>query len=296
MKKVLLYAQYGVIYLLYWLSGKKSLEYTLELALICDSLGYTIRAGRLYCKAVRKYPQDPRGYYGMGVLYDNKKQYYKAAVWYKKALTVRPDYVPAWFFLAGALYEEGDKQGAINCYEKVIQLEPTNFWAYNNTGSIYDELDKNLEALRYFRKALEIMPRHHKALFNIGVVLSKMGYEQKAQEYYWESIRCYKRYPYSFLNLSLLYKKEKKLDRAIIVISEGIRCNPEASFLYYNRACFLAIAGKTHDAFIDVLRAARLNPYFINYAEKDEELESVRKLPGYKLLRQMLIDKEDKDE
>ena len=72
------------------------------------------------------------------------------------------------------------------------------------------------------------------------------------------------------------------------MISEGIRCNPNASFLYYNRACFLAITGNVDDAFIDVVRAAKLNPSFIKYAEKDEDLESVRKLPGYKALKKIL--------
>jgi tetratricopeptide (TPR) repeat protein len=115
-----------------------------------------------------------------------------------------------------------------------------------------------------------------------------MGYDQKAQEYYWESIRGYNHYPYSFLNLSLLYKNEEQLERAILVISEGIRCNPKASFLYYNRACFLAMSGNADDAFVDVVRAAKLNPSFISYAEKDEDLESVRKLPGYEALRKNL--------
>ena len=127
-------------------------------------------------------------------------------------------------FMANSLYELDDKNAALDCYKKVIALNPTNFWAHNNAGSICEELGMNVEALHYFRKALEIIPRHHKVLFNMGVVFAKMGYEQKAQECYWESIRGYSRYPYSFLNLSLLYKEEKELTG--YNISEGIRCNP----------------------------------------------------------------------
>ena len=260
-----------------------------------EQLGFYFRSARIYYRVLREYPKDPRGYYGIAILYDNNKQYEKAIPWYKKALEVNPEFVPAWFFLANAVYETGDKQQSIECYRKVISLAPSNFWAYNNLGSILEEMDQNTEALQYFRKALEIIPGHHKALFNIGVVLSKMGYEQKAQEYYWDSIRGYNRYPYSFLNLSLLYKKEKQLDRAIVVISEGIRCNPNASFLYYNRACYLAIAGHVDDAFVDVVWAAKLNPSYISYAEKDEDLESVRKLPGYEALKKLLW-QDQKDE
>lgn len=286
----------GVIWFLWKIFLGKSLGLSLELALIYEQLGLYFRSGRLYCKCIRSWPGDPRGYYGVAILYDNVKRYDKAVTWYKKALEKDDCFIPAWFFLANAKYELGDKQGAIDCYKKVIQLDSDHFWAYNNTGSIYEELDMNTEALRYFRKALEIIPGQHKALFNIGVVLSKMGYDDKACEYYWESIRGNNRYPYSFLNLSLLYKKEKKLDRAIIVISEGIRCNPEASFLYYNRACFLAIAGNTRDAFLDIYRAAKLNPTFLNYADMDEDLENVRKLPGYEVLRKLLPEQGENNE
>lgn len=272
------------------------MQYSLELAIIYDQLGCFFRAGRIYYRAIKKYPDDARGYYGIAILHDNRKKYQEAIVWYKKSLEVNPEFIPAWFFMANAVYETGDKLTAIDCYKKVTALDPSNFWAYNNAGSIYEELDMNTEALQYFRKALEIIPGHHKALFNIGVALSKMGYEQKASEYYWESIRGYNRYPYSFLNLSLLYKKEEKLDRAIVVISEGIRCNPDASFLYYNRACFLAIAGNTDDAFVDVVRAAKLNPSFISFAEKDEDLANVRKLPGYEALKKMIPKQEEKNE
>lgn len=295
MKKILLYARYAFYWALCAMNPGKPLQTSLELALTYEQLGFYFRAARIYYRAIRDYPKDPRGYYGIAILHDNKKQYAEAIPWYKKALEVNPEFIPAWFFMANAVYETGDKQQSIDCYQKVLSLAPSYFWAYNNVGSIYEELERNTEALQYFRKALEIEPGHHKALFNIGVVLSKMGYEQKAQEYYWESIRGYNRYPYSFLNLSLLYKKEEQLDRAIVVISEGIRCNPTASFLYYNRACYLAISGNTNDAFVDVVRAAKLNPSYISYAEKDEDLESVRKLPGYEALKKLLR-QEQKDE
>lgn len=296
MKKLLLYARLGVLSVLNRLFERKALQYSLELALVYEQLGRVLRAARMYNHVVKEYPKDPRGYYGIGMLYDNKKQYAYAIGWYKKALAVNPDFIPALFFMAGAVYETGDKKGALDCYHQVIRLNPTNFWAHNNAGSIYEELDMNTEALKYFRKALEIIPNQYKALFNIGVVLSKMGYEQKAQEYYWESIRWYNRYPYSFLNLSLLYKQEENLDRAIVVISEGIRCNPDASFLYYNRACYLAINGNTDEAFLDFVRATKLNPSFMDYAENDEDLELVRKLPGYEALKRMLKNREKENE
>ncbi|NLO38580.1 MAG: tetratricopeptide repeat protein [Ruminiclostridium sp.] len=295
MKKFFLFARAAIYRALYRLNRKKSLQYLLELASVYEQLGLYFRAARIYYRTIRDHPKDPRGYYGVAILHDNRKRYTKAIHWYQKALEANPEFVPAWFFMANAVYEKGDKQKSIECYLKVISLDPTNFWACNNVGSVYEELNRNTEALRYFRKALEIMPGQHKALFNIGVVLSKMGYEQKAQEYYWESIRGYNRYPYSFLNLSLLYKNEEKLDRAIVVISEGIRCNPNASFLYYNRACYLAISGNTDDAFVDVVRAAKLNPTYISYVEKDEDLENVRKLPGYEALKRLLR-QEHKDE
>ena len=131
------------------------------------------------------------------ILHDNRKRYTKAIHWYQKALEANPEFVPAWFFMANAVYEKGDKQKSIECYLKVISLDPTNFWACNNVGSVYEELNRNTEALRYFRKALEIMPGQHKALFNIGVVLSKWVTNEGAGKLL-RVDRGYNRYPYSF--------------------------------------------------------------------------------------------------
>jgi len=296
MKKIFLYARLGIISILNKISTKMRIKRSLEHALVYERLGNAFRAGRIFSKIINTYPKDPRGYYGMAMLYDNKGKYSKAIAWYNKSIEADLHFIPAWFFLANALYETGEKILSIECYKNVIQLDPENFWAYNNAGSIYEELDMNTEALKYFRKALEIIPGHHKALFNMGVVYSRMGYEKKAQEYYWESIRGNNKYPYSFLNLSLLYKKEDKLDRAIVVISEGIRCNPDASFLYYNRACLLAISGYVDEAFMDVARAAKLNPSYYGYAEKDDELANVRMHPGFKALKKAISSERISDE
>ncbi len=293
MNNIILYVKLGIERVINYIKDGKSLEHSLNLALLYEQLGLTFRAARIYYKNVKTFPDDPRSYYGIAILYDNKKRYQDAIKWFKKALSVDANFVPAWFFMAGSQNELKDKQTALDCYKKVIELNPKNFWAYNNAGSICEELDMNVEALQYFRAALKINPKHHKVLFNMGVVFSKMGYEEKAQGYYLESIKGYKKYPYSFLNLSILYKDEHELDRAILVITEGIRCNPGASFLYYNRACFLAMLGKTEEAFRDIVRAAQLNPIFLRYADKDEELERVRNHPEYQALKAYLVKKEN---
>ncbi|UZQ85501.1 hypothetical protein ODU73_002654 [Thermoclostridium stercorarium] len=56
------------------------------------------------------------------------------------------------------------------------------------------------------------------------------------------------------------------------------------------------MAGNIEEAFLDVVRAARLNPEFLSYAEKDKDLESVRKHPGYQALKKYLQDREKRNE
>ena len=124
MKELLLYIRYGLTCVLYRVNKKKTLQYALELALIAEQLGWVFRAARSYYRIIKEYPEDARGYYGIAILNDNRKQYHKANDWYKKALEVNPKFIPAWFFLAGAAHETGDKQMAIECYQKVIDLDP----------------------------------------------------------------------------------------------------------------------------------------------------------------------------
>jgi tetratricopeptide (TPR) repeat protein len=65
------------------------------------------------------------------------RQYDKARISYERAVEFNPDYAEAYLSLGKLLYRSGERQKAIESFDKVIRLEP---------GS-----DRAVEALRYLR-------------------------------------------------------------------------------------------------------------------------------------------------
>ena len=66
-------------------------------------------------------------------------------------------------------------------------------------------------------------------------------------------------------------------------IASGLEDHPENAGLLYNLGCAEALAGRPDDALEHVRRALELKPEWEDIARKDEDLVTVRKLPGWPL-------------
>lgn len=65
-------------------------------------------------------------YSNTGVLYSEMRQADKARAMYERALEIDPEYVPALFNLAALLEEGGDREAAIDLYEKILSIDSRN--------------------------------------------------------------------------------------------------------------------------------------------------------------------------
>ena len=70
-------------------------------------------------------------------------------------------------------------------------------------------------------------------------------------------------------------------DAMVAEIAEGLALHPESPSLLYDLGCAEALAGLLDDALAHVTRALELKPEWREHAEKDADLEEVRRLPGW---------------
>ena len=68
-------------------------------------------------------------------------------------------------------------------------------------------------------------------------------------------------------------------------IAKGLEQHPDNPGLLYNLGCAEALAGRPDDALEHVRRALELRPEWEDMADKDEDLVTVRELPGWPLPR-----------
>jgi tetratricopeptide (TPR) repeat protein len=69
--------------------------------------------------------------------------------------------------------------------------------------------------------------------------------------------------------------------RAIAYLEEGAERYPDHPGMLYSLGCYEALAGRHEDALGHVRRAVELRPAYAEWAQTDEDLASIRALPGF---------------
>ncbi len=75
---------------------------------------------------------------------------------------------------------EGDAKNAISYFDKAIELEPLNYFAWANKGLILKKLDRREEAILCYDRAIQIQPNYPNSWFNKGVLLGCLGQLEEA--------------------------------------------------------------------------------------------------------------------
>jgi tetratricopeptide (TPR) repeat protein len=81
-----------------------------------------------------------------------------------------------------ALDKLGKHNGAIECFDKALQVDPNNPYAWTNKGYVLHGLGKYKEAIEYYDKALQVDPNNVLALNIKGAALNKLGRHKEAKE------------------------------------------------------------------------------------------------------------------
>ncbi|WP_372721234.1 tetratricopeptide repeat protein [Novipirellula sp.] len=106
-----------------------------------------------------------------------------AALWEERAAASNA--ASDWFH-AGYYFNTINKDAAtaINCYDKSIEIDPHNGYAWSNKGASLSELARYTEALNCSDKAIKLGPELSYPWVNKGTSLSKLGRHE-------EALRCF---------------------------------------------------------------------------------------------------------
>jgi len=99
-----------------------------NLALLLKKEQRNAEALAAYYEAIRLEIDQPEEVYSnMGVLYSEMQDATKARQMFEQAIEIAPDYLPALFNLAGHFEESGEKQLAIEHYERILAVDPRHW-------------------------------------------------------------------------------------------------------------------------------------------------------------------------
>jgi protein O-mannosyl-transferase len=134
----------------------------------------------LFNDMVEKYPGSFEVYNNRGLVKNDLGDKQGALDDYNKAIEINENFADAFNNrgqLRGAL---GNKYGALDDYNKVILLKPNNAKAFNNRGIVEYNLDNKHGALKDFERAISLDPRYAYAFHNRGNVKYFLGDKEGA--------------------------------------------------------------------------------------------------------------------
>ncbi|HRZ86707.1 MAG TPA: tetratricopeptide repeat protein [bacterium] len=116
---------------------------------------------------------------------------------------------------------------AIQCFSKVVKLDPRHATARYNLGVMYDEKMMPKEAAAEYRAAIGLDPRAYEAWYKLGVIQVLEGDDRGAMASFRETIRIEPRHQGAHYNLAVLCSEQGQIDKAIEHYKASVDANPE---------------------------------------------------------------------
>jgi len=133
--------------------------------------------------ALAKDPKDSNALYLIGLSYSKKHMYAEAVEALTQVIQLAPKFPPANFELAICYQKQGEKEKALEYYQKTVDLDANNADAAYNAGLILFGLNRVEEALANFESALKAKPGIPEYLEMAGRCYINQGDFAKAIEY-----------------------------------------------------------------------------------------------------------------
>jgi len=139
-----------------------------------------------------------------------------------------------YFNMGVNLYRQREISKAIQAYQRVIELEPTYFEAYNNMGIIYQDIGDFDKAIEAYHKAIEVNPKYEKAYNNLGILLFLTNRNEESLKAFQKALEINPINIESCINLGILFKKQGEFNKAIEYFQKALTINPLNGEAHYN--------------------------------------------------------------
>jgi len=152
---------------------------------------------------------------------------------YKKAFRLIPNRTQGHYFLGALKFSFGDYRGALESYQKVLELERHFVDVDFNIATTYVKLRRYDEGLALYERSLERDPKnarlhdyYARALYLSGRTQQAQPFRKKAIELFKEKLRLYPNDARLYHDLGKNYMFDEQWDQAEEFLSRAIRADP----------------------------------------------------------------------
>ena len=181
------------------------------------------------------------------------------------------------FNLAIQNHQNNNLQNAQDYYQKVLEIDPNYAPAYNNLGTIFQQLDNNQKAIKSYKKTIEIDPNYAIAHYNLGVIFQKLKENQKAKDCYEKAIEINPNHTNAHNNLGVIFQELKENQKAKNCFEKAIEIDPDHANAHNSLGFIIAAQGEHQKAKSFFEKAIEINP---NYSDAHYNLGFIFKGSG----------------
>jgi tetratricopeptide (TPR) repeat protein len=195
-----------------------------------------------------------------GKEYYHKEDYDKAIDCYDKVLEIDPKHTIACGNKGLALSKLGKHNEAIECYDKVLEVDYDSPIAWYSKGVALDKLRKHKEAIECYEKALKIDPKYTQAWNNKAVILHDLGKHKEAIECYEKALKIVSNDADAWYNKGTALSKLGKHNEAVECYDKALEINPKHAEAWHNKGLRLVNLGKYNEAIECYDKGLKINP------------------------------------
>lgn len=172
---------------------------------------------------------------------------------------------PELYFNLAQLYEQTKQpMAALECYEKVLSIDPNNIQGLLLSGILLQRLHQERIAIKAFKKALSLNPNHIPSLLALAVCLQSMDLHTEAVGYYYKILNMEPEHFQALVNLGVAYRKIEKYDESVKCYEKAMQISPNVDYVYSNLANVLTNMNDYEAAIKNYHKAIDLNPNLVD--------------------------------
>jgi tetratricopeptide (TPR) repeat protein len=162
--------------------------------------------------------------------------------------------------LGVALRDSGDQNGALDAFQKAVQLKPDYAGAMTAVADIYAAQGKLPQAVAEYTRSLSIASNDPKTILNYAAALQRTGDRSQAEVQYRRVMELLPRDSAASGDLESLYIEEGRLDDAIAMYKQAISINPNDASAYFDMGVMFQSRGQDREALAFYKKVLQLKP------------------------------------
>jgi predicted O-linked N-acetylglucosamine transferase (SPINDLY family) len=182
---------------------------------------------------------------------------------YRRVLRIEPLSAEAVYNCGVALHKKGELDQAIAQYTRAIDLRPELVSAYFNLAHALAELERFEGAEAAYRQVIELQPDNAQAAYNLGLLYQSAGSYPRALACFQQALQIRPDYAEALNNIGVIWRDQEQLGQAQICFEQALAIKPGMAAAHFNLGIIEQKFGDWDQAVALYHRAMELDPGYV---------------------------------